>query len=404
MDEAVKHPFEQIFIKHYERLTNSAQSVGGLPFKMENITCFILLGGRELDIEDIYGDISERYSMEEFLADAKDAGIEADEHLRGAIAEMIARKFLHRQPDGRFYSYQATRDTARMLNRIYPKMEGLNLLAYLGQTIQEVQSGRMSLESALSRFDQTLQHHGVPLPKMKVPVITPPPKPVVSAKKPGETKPTSRRIIRDYVVTEPAAKSKADKAETAPESAASMRLKPEETIQENKVPVLFSEEFPEPSAHPEDLPEALPEVPASDLKEQKVLTDREDRLPQIRPEDHVVDDEEIAAKVAAFEKALALVCPICKENVLTQKTTAAGKVFYTCSSEACGFISWGRPHHIQCARCKNPFMVEVEDASGLLILKCPRATCQHRQPLAPAGTPSGVVRKVVRKRLVRRKV
>ncbi|MFO7568776.1 MAG: hypothetical protein R6W75_03180 [Smithellaceae bacterium] len=390
MDEAVKLPFEQIFIKHYERLTNAKQSVGGLPFTMENLVCFILLGGRELDIEDIYGDISERYSMEEFLADAKDAGIEADDLLKKTIADMIAHKFLHRQPDGRFYSYQATRDTARMLNRIYPKMEGLSLLAYIGQTIQEVESGRIELESALSRFDQTLQHQGVPLPKPKIPVITPPPKPVTPAKKIEESRPTSRSIIRDYIVTDPAAKAKADLLQ-AP--AGDAPPAPEKKPDPVRPPV---KKAPEP---PVAEPEALPEVVADEA-----LTPEEEALPAVFEKDMVIDDEDIAAKVAAFEKELALVCPICKTSVLTEKTTAAGKVFYTCTSEACNFISWGRPHHIQCARCKNPFMVEVEDANKQLILKCPRATCQHRQPLAPSGAPpAGTVRKVVRKRLVRRK-
>jgi len=179
----LKFQFEQIFVKYYERLANSQQTVGNLPFTLENIVCFILFGGRELDIEDVYGDVSERYSMDTFMTDAKEAGIETDEHLKKAISDLIAQKFLHLQPDGRFYSYQATRETARMLNRIYPKMQGMSMLAYIGQTIQEVESGRIDLESALSRFDQTLQKHGVPLPKPKIPVIAPPPKPVCSTQK-----------------------------------------------------------------------------------------------------------------------------------------------------------------------------------------------------------------------------
>src|SRR5512145_1835200 len=145
MQENLKLQFEQIFVKHYERLTNSQQTASGLPFTLENIVCFILFGGRELDIEDIYGDVSERYSMETFMTDAREAGIEADERLQAAISQMVAQKLLHLQPDGHFYSYQATRETARMLNRIYPKMQGLSLLAYIGQTIQEVESGRIDM-------------------------------------------------------------------------------------------------------------------------------------------------------------------------------------------------------------------------------------------------------------------
>lgn len=49
-------------------------------------------------------------------------------------------------------------------------------------------------------------------------------------------------------------------------------------------------------------------------------------------------------------------------------------------------------------------MVEVSDNQGQMFLKCPRATCQHRQPLAAtlAAAPAKV-KTLVRKRLVRRK-
>lgn len=402
MEEVVKLQFERIFVKHYERLTNSKQTVGGLPFTMENIICMILFGGRELDIEDIYGDVSERYSMETFMADAREAGLETDDNLRKAVSVLVAQKFLHLQPDGHFYSYQATRETARLINKVYPKMQGMSMLAYIGQTMQEVESGRVDPDTALSRFDQTLLKQGVSLPKPKIPVIAPPSKPVAGSQKIEESKHRSSRIIRDYVVSSPV------KAKVGRGSAESISLEPavEMSPEENApaVPDLaVPEEIVETSAfstgrEPEpDGEEAAVVMPAAESPE----------VPEPEPEAKepvVVDDEEIAAKIAAFEKELALVCPICKASALKEEKTAAGKLFYSCTSDKCNFISWGRPHQIACPRCKNSFMVEVTDSEGQLILKCPRATCQHRQPLTAAAAPAGGVKKVVRKRLVRRKV
>ncbi len=393
MDANVKKQFEQIFVKHYERLANSRQSVGGMEFTLERIVCFILFGGRELDIEDVYGDVSERYSMETFTADARDAGIETDEGVMKAVQELVDKKFLHLQPDGKFYSYQATRETARMLNRIYPKMQGLSLLAYIGQTLQEVESGRIDPSSAVSRFDQTLQHHGVALPKPKIPVIEPA-KPAAQPKK-DQLKPQSRNIIRDYVVATPG-KPKGEKPPEPTEPPVRTPAAPPAPAP----PVIEAAPLPLAPMPPEEqmhLP-AEPELEPSLTHLQEALPPEPDEPQQI------VDDEAIAAKIAAFEKELALVCPICKTNVLKEEKTAAGKLFYTCSSPTCNFISWGRPHHIACARCKNPFMVEVTDSSGQMILKCPRATCQHRQALTASPAQAGGVKKVVRKRLVRRKV
>lgn len=394
MQETLKHQFEQIFVKHYERLTNSRQSVGGLPFTLENIVCLVLFGGRELDIEDIYGDVSERYSMETFMADAREAGINEDDLLHKTISQLVSQKFLHLQPDNHFYSYQATRETARMLNRVYPKMQGMSMLAYIGQTIQEVESGRIDLESALSRFDQTLQKQGVPLPKPKIPVITPPPKPAAQPKKDEEKKSGSSRVIRDYVVTN-AVKAKIEKS-----------AEPETVVAEPEVepaPKKAAQPLPEMPEREETIAAVTQPGPPKEEVEESVSLPEEQVPKPTAKEEAVVDDEAIAARIAAFEKELALVCPICKANVLKEEKTAAGKLFYSCKSEGCNFISWGRPHQIECPRCKNPFMVEVADSAGQLFLKCPRATCQHRQPLM-STPPAAGVKTVVRKRLVRRKV
>ena len=142
---------------------------------------------------------------------------------------------------------------------------------------------------------------------------------------------------------------------------------------------------------------------ATQAEDEKEARQDEEDLKSTQAPAVPADDEEIAARIAAFEKELALVCPLCKTSALKEQTTSAGKIFYTCTSGQCNFISWGRPHQIPCPRCKNSFMVEVSDADGQVFLKCPRATCQHRQPLVAAPAAPATVRKVVRKRLVRRK-
>ena len=349
MRDELKEQFEQIFVKHYERLTNTRQSVGGLPLTLENIVCFILLGGRELDIEDVYGDVSERYSLETFMEDAREAGVETDERLKNAVSGMVAKKFLHLQPDNHFYAYQATRETARMFNRVYPKMQGINMLAYLGQTIQEVESGRVDEESGLSRFDQTLQKQGVALPKPKIPVINPPPKPAAAAGKVEESKPASSRIIRDYVVTS-AVKPKAEK---------DAQLKEKEAVAAEARPAAPPPNEPEPEAPLSEAqteeavlqvpiaaetavaPPAVKDETAAEAAVEKEATQEEEALPEAPAAP--ADDEEIAARIAAFEKELALVCPLCKTGALKEADNSSWKGFYTCTSSQCNFISWGRP-------------------------------------------------------------
>jgi hypothetical protein len=409
MDKAIKDQFAQLFVRHYERLTGSKNAIGGLPLTIDTVGCLILFGGREIDMSDITSTVSDRYTMEEFLRDVIDAGIEEDEYFQAAFQEMIDRKYIDPRPDGRIHGYQDAKDTAKLLNRIFPKMQGINLLAYIWQTIGEVTTGRTDLETALSRFDQTLNNHGVMPAKPKIPVIKPDlpkPPPKEEEAKPSRIDSKSSRIFRDYVVSKTPVKSvpsgpkpvepvaKVEPVQTSlrpPEPQVTEideKIKSEtELIRQGTAELEKTTVAREATqTKPEAVTPAPQEVPA-----EAALESREEALP--------IDDE-VDKSVAAFEKELALICPICKTGILLEKTTTAGKIFYSCEAENCNFISWGRPHHIECARCKNPFLVEVTDTAGNTILRCPRATCQHRQPLS-AGGGGGV--KVVRKRLVRRK-
>jgi len=418
MEEIVRNQFNQILARHYERLTGSKNAVGGLPLTMDNIAFFILLGGRELEMSDYTSEVSDRYTMDEFLAEVKEAGIEEDEHFEAAKREMVQKKYIDPRPDGRIHGYHDCKETARMLNRVFPKMQGINLLAYIWQTIAEVASGRTDRDAAFSRFDQTLNNQGVVPPKPKIPVITPPPQPraeapVAEKKDPGINR-SGSRIIRDYVISEaPAKTAPAAKKPVAPvlsssreeigrESEPAKTEAPAEVYNEAESDRKIREEA---AAMKQKIAELEKAIAAAE--EEKQATPPESAAPEAPEEPlaaesnmEAVDqgDDEIARKIAAFEKELALVCPICKTGILQEKSTGAGKVFYACESKNCNFISWGKPHNIPCVRCKNPFLVEVTDATGQTILRCPRATCQHRQALNPQGV------KVVRKRLVRRKV
>ena len=237
-------------------------------------------------------------------------------------------------------------------------------------------------------------------PKPKIPVITPQPKsqpPVEEKKEPRISR--NSRIIRDYVVAE-APKRKPAVQKSAEDSGLKTGVQPE-----TKVTEIDQKIQDETAAMKQRIAElektiaavekgkqaAVPEVAPSTEKEESVEVVTESNVEQ-----NIPADEEVAQKIAAFAKELALVCPICKKGILQEKSTAAGKIFYACEGKNCNFISWGRPHNISCARCKNPFLIEVTDAAGKTVLRCPRATCQHRQSLTSGGV------KVVRKRLVRR--
>ena len=130
----------------------------------------------------------------------------------------------------------------------------------------------------------------------------------------------------------------------------------------------------------------------TDLEHEQVKSDRsEEALPTVGPkieseilsEDVAAEgiDDVIEKQISDFEQDLSMQCPICRTGKVQTEGTSTGKVYYKCSNIDCNFISWGKPYHMACPLCNNPFLVETSQRDGKSILKCPRATCRHWQQL-----------------------
>ena len=454
MKDSLRSQFDEILGRHFERLIGTKQGIGGLPLNIATIGCFVLLGGREIEIENSPSDDIERYTRDTFLQEAADIGIQPDDYLKNWLQDMIQRGYARADSEGRFFAQQPTVIMARLLDRIFPKMPGINFLAYIGQTIEEAVSGRTDMEAAISRFDQTLKHHGVPVSKQKSPQVSPAKGTEKSQVSTDDQQ--KSQLNREQILAELYSRSRTREEPSVSSSyrdsqkilAGGTFLKsvkigdihpkeevPSETVREmdvenEKAPVEPPSVIEHSSVQDANAQEVYQEIQVEIItgrpdvdevdgsaslskqeavavsqdaagdkgEEAPVTTDKEDQgLTDEAGEEESAQDDDIAKKIAAFEKDLALTCPICRENVLKEQPTAAGKIYYSCPSNDCNFISWGKPHLIECKRCKNPFLVEATDTSGQAILKCPRATCQHRQDLSPKRV------RVVRKRLVRRK-
>lgn len=422
MKDSLRSQFDEILGRHFERLIGTKQGIGGLPLNIATIGCFVLLGGREIEIGNSPSEAIERYTHDTFLREAADMGIPPDDYLKTWLQDMIQRGYAEVDSEGRFLTQQSTVIMARLLDRIFPKMPGINFLAYIGQTIEEATTGRTDTEAAISRFDQTLKHHGVPVSRQK--------SPHVSSSKGTEKSQASaddqqkNLLSREQILAELYSRSKTrEEPTTTPSSRTSHKIlaggsvlktvKVDEILpKEEMCPEIIQNMEEEKKGVSIESPNTVEHSPVQDVKTQdvhetiqeKIISGELDvdevegqELIDETGEEESTQDDDIANRIAAFEKDLALTCPICRKNVLKEQSTAAGKIYYSCPSKDCNFISWGKPHLIECKRCKSPFLVEVTDTAGQIILKCPRATCQYRQGLSPKRV------KVVRKRLVRRK-
>jgi hypothetical protein len=427
MKDMIRSRFDEILDTHFERLIGTSQGIGGIPLNLASIGCIVLLGVREIEIESSSAEAPERFTRDTLLKEAADLGIGPDEFLETALQDMIQRGYCEVDPEDRFLSRQPALTMTRLLDRVFPKMPGINFLAFIGQTIEEVVTGRNDLEAAISRFDQNLHRYGVPFTKQKSQdAPTPPASESEQRKIPinredilaklyskdkispqGPVSPSGRRSHRVLSGDSVPAPVEINVISARNEGIRDIEERTKEVKKEEKFEkeaqanahgdIITSADHQDAALITEKVTPAVPQDRVSDDGQAPPFPDETSATSDETGADELTTtDDVIADRIAAFEKDLALTCPICRVSTLKEQATAAGKIFYTCPSDTCNFISWGKPHPLECKRCKNPFLVEVTDTTGKTILKCPRATCQHHQDINPT-------RKLVRKRLVRRR-
>ena len=395
--------FDEILGKNFDRLLGVRQGIETLPMNIFTVSCLILLAARETEIQGFPYLPPERYTHESLLKDMSEMNIEHGGDLERYINSMLDKGYIKVENDGRMFPGAPIMKMGIIFDRIFPKMPGLNLVAYLGQMIDEVLYKRKSLDAALNQFDQMLSLQGVPLirdidsshqetvkafPHLRVSETVPPVKKKIFA---TDIKPSN---IYSKLKT---------KTWIAPQS---------------KVETYVSSFDPDQGGIEKEVPADSPIQPvagadiSAEVKEQdqdmKILADQEEAESQanVSPgqldlsgyEEHVSsidepvsvrgydqdfnsqpEDDDIEKKIAAFEEELSMKCPLCRTERIVPSTTARGKTYYKCSNEECNFISWGKPYYISCPTCKNPFLIETPDTQGIMILKCPRTTCPHWQ-------------------------
>jgi len=114
------------------------------------------------------GQGAERYTIETLLAALADFSVAPDMSTINMLDSMIKAGYATISKQGRLKTEENASKVVTILDRAFPRMQGINLAAYIEQTITEAASSRKDLPFALKQFDQTLMLHGKTLVKAKV--------------------------------------------------------------------------------------------------------------------------------------------------------------------------------------------------------------------------------------------
>ncbi|NLA73890.1 MAG: hypothetical protein GX846_00145 [Deltaproteobacteria bacterium] len=410
--------FNDILGVHIERLLGTRYGIDELELNIFSISCVVLLATRETEIETFPALPPPRYTESSLIEELAEMSIEPDKEIRNVIEEMLKKNYL-KITDERMFCNKPMISMAQLFDRIFPNMPGLNLVAYLGQMIDEVTAGRKLQAEASTQFHQMLKIQGVPVNE----AAAKPTKKRFSHLRIGDNTPVERVEKRPAVIpVKPVdifSQIKTDKV-----------IKP--------VQIFMGAQQVRPEAPTQTATQDQPAHSGSSMVESSETevsreTDRE--MPDIMPPQNIngfepdtsddkdiqyiasegfepLDDREIEDRILEFEAQLGLKCPLCGTGSIKTSETAKKKTYYHCSNSECSFISWGKPYYIECPKCASNFLIEVTDSSGKSFLKCPKATCTHWQKFPwempdtvtnETGVTTDSVDSNAPKRLVRRK-
>lgn len=127
----VRKLFDQTLGQHIERLIGTRYGIRALPIILATISCLILLTERETEIESFHFTPSERYTQEILLDELAEIGLDLNEELNMAVQDKIQKGYIDVDNDGRFSARKPTISMVQLLDDAFPKMPGMNLIAYL---------------------------------------------------------------------------------------------------------------------------------------------------------------------------------------------------------------------------------------------------------------------------------
>jgi chemotaxis protein histidine kinase CheA len=449
--ELVKFQLDEILAREIISFIDVDFDAAMMSFNLATITCITLIVEREKEIKQYADFPPERYVLESFYAELTDIGLARDDYLEAAVTACFEKGYMRKDGSGQLYAEMPAFMMAGLLDSMFPGMQGMNLIAFVLQMHEEVNSGRKSLDLAKKSFAASLKSSGVAVSGDNASKRA-------SAMKAGkikaiqENKEISRKLKKENLgrlsrlvktrrkksdeyqqkiqVTDvfdkgpspeeiEARKEEARKTEEAAKKAADLARQLAEKEEKIKEARMLAQEAAEQrkileekeaqlqearqmAARAEERAAELEAKEAAMAAREASLRAMEERIKaeeeQVRKQKEseasnsetqnpvsaqkVFEDsgeDDIAAKIAAFESDLGMSCPVCGAGKIVTSTTEKGKEYFSCSNRDCRFVSWDKPYHFFCPLCKNPFLTETTTPEGEKGLKCPRASCAYSQ-------------------------
>lgn len=456
-NKRIMEELDNILESNFRKLDQINVLGKSLSLDMVTVAALHILTERESELEEDNLKIK-RYNRKSFLNDLTEIGLEIDDDLMQKIQAIVDNDFVNIDAEGGYHAELIARDFVANINKMFPGMPGMNLVAYVIQTLEEILSGRKDLDKGLEQFDKALVSRGRPLTfvhlrterktekqkaeerikqaiereesrkasdqlkkvysekiaRLRQSLLKQAKDPMVVTKRAIGSEDITIKEISPHKVKEAQERERLERERIEQERLE--REREELQKQKDELERLAREKEEQERQERERLEAERQERDAREREERERIRLEQERLEKERLEQERQNREQsVEDQIAAFEREQAVTCPLCHQGKILQEMTESSRTYFKCTNASCKFISWEKPHLFVCPQCRNPYLLEFRKADGALGLKCPLATCSYAQDglgrpgeavvpqSSTAPMPDGQAAPPKKKRLVRRK-
>ena len=161
----VRDQLDAILAQEITALLDVGSSAAMMSFNLVSISCVTLIIEREREIKQFADSPPERYTKDSFVDELMDIGLEKDDMLEKSVDAVLNTGYISTDSNGELKAEMPAFMMVGFLDNMFPGMPGMNLVAFILQMNDEVNSGRKSLDLAKDSFKSTLKSRGVSVSK-----------------------------------------------------------------------------------------------------------------------------------------------------------------------------------------------------------------------------------------------
>ena len=159
--ESIRKQLDEILAKEITAFIDVDSNMALMSFNLATLSCIVISVDREREIKEYSDSPPERFTRKSFTSELVDIGLDQDDYLDHAISTVLESGYMTTLSNGEFKAEMPAFMMVGFLDSMFPGMQGLNLIAFVLQINDEVNSDRKSLDHAKQSFETTLKTRGV---------------------------------------------------------------------------------------------------------------------------------------------------------------------------------------------------------------------------------------------------